>query len=217
MRIAKPCADLRWITPQPEEAITSAARLCYKSEPLTTEDNPRLIKNLIKNGHHAMLEHACASFHIITDRGIANELVRHRIASYAQESTRYCNYTKGKFNKEITFIEPSGLSRWKRFIWKKACKWAERFYFWLIYLGASPSLARCVLPTCTKTEIIITTNLREFRHICSLRALNLSGKAHTDMNIIALLMLTKLYRCAPNVFADLYKIKQTKESPYVPE
>lgn len=215
MKIVKPSVDLRWITPKPADAIASAARLCYKSTGNGAESDAKLIASLIKNGHHAMLEHACASFHIITDRGIANELVRHRIASYAQESTIYCNYSKQKFGKNVTFVEPSGLTRWQRFLWKAACKWSERFYFWLIRAGAPPSIARSVLHISTKTEIIITTNLREFRHICSLRALNLTGKAHADMQIIAKQMLDKLYRCAPEVFHDLYIMKQKQESPYV--
>ena len=164
MKIVKPSVELLWCTQNPEQAIESAGRTCYKSEDnITPESAGQFVDMLRRSGHHAMIEHAVASFRIITDRGITHEIVRHRIASYAQESTRYCNYSKDKFGNECSFIEPPNLNFIQMQIWKTTCEEAECAYFELLNHGCAPQIARAVLPNCLKTEIIMTANLREFR------------------------------------------------------
>jgi thymidylate synthase (FAD) len=107
MKIIKPNAQLLWVTPNAEEIIERAGRVCYKSEDkITNESSFKFIKMLLDRKHEAVLEHACASILFICDRGVTHELVRHRLASYCQESTRYCNYGLAKFSNEISVIEP---------------------------------------------------------------------------------------------------------------
>ncbi len=205
MKIVKPSVQLLWITPDPMKQIELAGRTCYKSEdritPTSSEDFCRRMR---KSGHHAMLEHACASFRIVTDRGITHEIVRHRLASYAQESTRYCNYSKDKFGSECSFIEPPGLGDHETSIafaaWADGCIDAEIAYFKLVEGGQSPQIARSVLPNCTKTEIVMTANLREFRHFITLRG---SAAAHPQIRPIALAMWIDLMQYAPAIFEDL--------------
>lgn len=158
--------------------IERAARTCYKSEDKISSDGKSaktLVKSLIDRGHHAMLEHSNLSVIFVTDRGVSHELVRHRVASYAQESTRYCNYGKGKFNNELTFIAPVWMESpdadfHQVVAWNEAMKNAESSYLRMVnHLGMSPQDARAVLPNSLKTEIVVTTNYREWRHIFDLR------------------------------------------------
>lgn len=202
MKIVRPSTELLWITPEAEKQIEIAGRTCYKSEnKITNESTSTFVTKLRNAKHHAMLEHSAASFRIITDRGISHEIVRHRIASYAQESTRYCNYSKGETDqKSCTFIEPPGLDDKQYALWKNTCLDAESFYFALLKLGQTPQIARAVLPNCLKTEIVMTTNFREWRHFIELRC---SKAAHPQIQPIAFTILSKLYKYAPNVFSDL--------------
>ena len=197
MKIVDQSVELLWITTNPEKQIEIAGRTCYKSEDRITHDSAgRFVAMLRDSGHHAMLEHAVASFKIITDRGISHEIVRHRIASYAQESTRYCNYRKEKFGNECTFIQPPDLSYGQTIAWRNACRYAESFYFELLDAGCSPQIARSVLPNCLKTEIVMTANLREWRHFIKLRS---SKAAHPQIQVIANLIKEILLQYAPNV------------------
>ena len=135
MKIVEPSIDLLWITPDPEKQIEAAGRTCYKSEYRITEDSARKFSAQMRaRGHHAMIEHASASFRIVTDRGISHEIVRHRLASYAQESTRYCNYSGDRFGGECSFITPPGLTVEQTAYWAEACIEAERKYFQLLDL-----------------------------------------------------------------------------------
>lgn len=201
MRIVKPSVELLWITPDPEKQIEIAGRTCYKSEnKITPDSSGEFVSKMRKSGYHAMLEHASASFRIITDRGITHEIVGHRLASYAQESTRYCNYGKDKFGKECTFIEPPNLDTMSKALWEQLCGNAEFNYLELLERGISPQIARSVLPNCLKTEIVMTTNLREWRHFIKLRA---SKAAHPQIRPIAFDIWYELMKHAPNVFNDL--------------
>jgi thymidylate synthase (FAD) len=201
MKIVKPSAELLWITPDAELQIERAARTCYKSEDKMTGDSAAaLITRLLKSGHHAMLEHASASFKFVCDRGVTHELVRHRLCAYAQESTRYCNYGKEKFGNEITVIQPPDLNNRQLNVWKAACEFAEIGYLHLLADGCLPQIARAVLPTCLKTEIVCTANLREWRHIFSLR---LSSAAHPQIREIMYPALETLYHHCRNVFNDI--------------
>jgi len=205
MRIIKPSAELLWITPNAEQVIELAARTCYKSEDkITTESSAELIRKLIKSGHHAMIEHASASIRFICDRGVTHELVRHRLPSYAQESTRYCNYGKDKFGNEITVIYPYELidNVLAHNAWTRACMSAEEEYLRMIELKVPPQIARSVLPNCLKTEIVCTANLREWRHIFTLRT---SKAAHPQIKEIMLMALSILNKECPVVFEDIVK------------
>ena len=205
MKIVKQSVKLLWITENPEFQIERAGRTCYKSEDRITADSARLFAGKMReHGHHAMIEHAVASFRIITDRGISHEIVRHRIASFAQESTRYCNYSNEKFGNEIAVIEPPGPSDEYGYIpipwfcsWFEACKSAERNYFVMINAGCSPQIARSVLPTCLKTELVMTANLREWLHFIELRG---SKAAHPQIRPIAHEINRILAEHAPSIF-----------------
>jgi len=201
MKIVAPSVNLLWITENPEQQIEAAGRVCYKSEDkITNESAGKFVKMLTNSGHHAMIEHAVASFKIVTDRGITHEIVRHRLVSYAQESTRYCNYSKDKFGNECTFIQPPDLSFAQTQIWRTACLEAEKNYFNMIEEGCAPQIARSVLPNCLKTEIVMMANLREFRHFIKLRG---AQAAHPQIRVIAYGIWLILMEHAPNVFGDL--------------
>lgn len=185
--------------------IEKIGRVCYKSEDKITEDGEsarKFVKMLIDRGHEAMIEHSSLSVKFIVDRGVSHELVRHRIASFAQESTRYCNYSKDKFGKEITVIDPcffSPLSDSYTF-WKHAMEIAEAHYFSLLDSGATPQEARSVLPNSTKTEITITANYREWRNFFKLRT---AKAAHPQMREVTIPLLAELKKKLPIIFDDI--------------
>ncbi len=178
-------------------------RVCYKSEDKITDDSAyKFIENIIKRGHESVLEHFSFSVKFICDRGISHEIVRHRIASYSQESTRYCNYSKGQFNGEITVIEPCflvpGTAGYD--MWYRACQMAEQYYFSMLDWGCSPQEARAVLPNSLKTELVMTANIREWRHFLKLRT---SPAAHPQMREVANLLLKELKQKVPVLFDDI--------------
>lgn len=186
------------------QKIERAARTCYKSEDKITEDGEsakKLVKMLIERGHEAMLEHSQLSVWLLTDRAVSHELVRHRVASFAQESQRYCGYDNGKFGNEITVVKPSWMERCspQYRIWKSSCERAETAYMDLIAEGCTPQEARSVLPNSTKTEIVVTANYREWRHILKLRA---NKAAHPDMQYIMLALQSFLRQKIPVVFDE---------------
>ena len=193
--------------------IEKIARVCYKSEELIGEGTAeRMVRALIKRGHEAMLEHFSFSVKFTVDRGVSHEIVRHRVASFAQESTRYCNY--GSKGGEITVIEPCylmvdgvnvSLENWsERYgAWVTACEEAEKSYLRMLADGATPQEARAVLPTSLKTEIVMTANLREWRHFFKLRAVGTTGKPHPQMLEVAVPLLKEVQRKIPVVFEDL--------------
>ena len=180
------------------------ARVCYKSEEHMTfdgESSKRLIRALINNGHHAMLEHGVVSVIFRCDRGVSHELVRHRVASFAQESTRYCNYANDKFDNELTFIRPYFFEDSVRYsLWERQMQEAEDIYMDLIATGAKPEEARSVLPNSLKTEIVVTANYREWRHIFQLRA---SSKAHPQMRQLMIPLLKEFDEKLPVLFEDI--------------
>ena len=186
--------------------IERCARVCYKSEDRITDGSAeKMVAALIRSGHEAMLEHYSFTVKFICDRGIANELVRHRIASFAQESSRYCCYAKDKFGKELTFINPCfwepDSDNYAR--WFHEMDEAEKTYLAMIESGATPEQARDILPTSIKTEIVMTANLREFRHFFKLRAEGVTGKPHPQMLEITIPLLKELKQKIPVVFDDI--------------
>lgn len=191
------------------KGIEVVGRTCYKSENNITDDSAKkFVSTLIKNGHEAMIEHNAISVRFTCDRGVSHELVRHRLASFGQESTRYCNYSKDKFGSEITVIKPcffkedSVENTARRIIWEKAMRDAETSYFMMLDAGSSPQEARSVLPNSLKTEIVMTMNLREWRHFFSLRA---DTPAHPQMRELAIPLLKEMSELIPVVFDDLVK------------
>ena len=185
------------------EKLERIARVCYKSEDKIGEGTAeRMVRALIKRGHEAMLEHFSFSVKFTVDRGVSHEIVRHRLASFAQESTRYCNYGH---EGEITVIKPvfwdevSG----EYMAWKHGCMTAERRYMELLDDGATPQEARSVLPNSTKTEVVMTANLREWRHFLKLRAVGTTGKPHPQMQEVAIPLLRELKEKIPVIFEDL--------------
>ena len=188
------------------EKIEKVARTCYKSEGKIQEGSAaKMVASLITSGHEAMLEHVSVTVKFVVDRGISHELVRHRLASFAQESTRYCNYSKDDFGSEITFIIPEYLdyksAGWNT--WKETMKACEDSYFKLLDIGLTPQEARAVLPNSLKTEVVMTANLREWRHFFKLRALGTTGKPHPQMLEVTVPLLEDFKQMIPVVFDDL--------------
>ncbi len=191
--------------------IERIGRVCYKSEDKITDVSaPEFTKKLIKRGHEAMIEHYSLSVKFTCDRGVSHEIVRHRMASFAQESTRYCNYSKDKFGREITVIKPCFFHEHRKYTndgeytaygaWFNSCEYAEKCYFELLDMGKTPQEARSVLPNSLKTEIVVTANLREWRHFFKLRT---AEAAHPQMREITVPLLAELKRCIPVVFDDI--------------
>lgn len=197
------------------QKLELVGRTCYKSEDKITEDSAtKFVAGLIKRGHEAMLEHVSITVKFVTDRGISHEIVRHRLASYAQESTRYCNYSQDKFGHELTFIIPDfleyGSEGFK--LWKDEMKQVEKTYFAMLEAGHTPQEARSVLPNSLKTELVMTANLREWRAFFKLRAANSTGAAHPQMLEITRPLLDDLKAMIPVVFDDItYEEKVVKE------
>ncbi|WP_316636964.1 FAD-dependent thymidylate synthase [uncultured Ruminococcus sp.] len=205
MKIIKP--GFEFITPIRGDVILKrleqCGRVCYKSEGKITEDSaPGFVRRIIESGHEAVLEHCAFTVKFICDRGVSHEIVRHRLASYCQESTRYCNYSKGDFGGEITVIEPCYLEEGTDpyDAWFVACTAAECRYFELLGYGLTPQEARAVLPNSLKTEVVMTANIREWRHFFKLRC---SPKAHPQMREIAIQLLRAVKEAIPVCFDDI--------------
>lgn len=195
--------------------IEKCGRTCYRSEDkITEESGKKMVQMLIARGHESVLEHFSFSVRFINDRGISHEEVRHRIASFSQESTRYVNYSGDKFGNEITYIDlVNGISldtKMKNMSaddiniilleWQDACKDAERHYLKMLELGATPQIARSVLNNSTKTEIVITANLREWRTILKQRTPKV---AHPQIRCLMIPLLKELQELIPVVFDDI--------------
>ena len=191
--------------------IEKIGRVCYKSEGNITEDSAeRFVKNIMNRNHESVLEHVSISVRVICDRGVSHEIVRHRIASYSQESQRFCNYSNNKFGNELTFIKPcwfkssiedlntyanirgtfDKIENAGEWVWVDTLRSAEISYFTLLKTCIwTPEQARSILPNSLKTEIVMTMNLREWRHFFKLRC---SKRAHIQMRQIANMLLKEL-------------------------
>ena len=197
--------------------IERIGRVCYKSEGKITEDGEsakKFVKMLIGRGHEAMLEHSTLAVRFTVYRGVSHEIVRHRIASFAQESTRYVNYSLDKFGSEVNYIDLAPGIRLDNKMkgmdgeaidavmaeWNEAMQDAERHYMKMLELGATPQIARSVLPNSTKTELIVTANYREWRNFFRLRTEN---AAHPQMREVAVPLLRELKEKLPVIFEDI--------------
>lgn len=205
--------------------IERIGRICYKSENNIKEGSAeRFVSNLINRHHESVLEHVSISVRVICDRGVSHEIVRHRLASYSQESTRYCNYANNKFGNELTFIKPCWfinsldyLNKYARdktyensedllegeFDWINAMQSIEDNYFILIKDDEwTPEQARSILPNSIKTELVMTMNLREWRHFFKMRC---DKAAHPQMREIAYMILDTFKEKIPVIFNDIEK------------
>ena len=183
-------------------------RVCYKSEDKITEDSAkRFISSVLKSGHESVLEHGKITIKVICDRGVTHEIVRHRLASYSQESTRYCNYANDKFGNELTFIKPCfwDENSVPYHEWVVAMENAEDIYLRMLAYGAKPEEARSVLPNSLKTEIVMTMNIREWRHFFKMRC---STRAHPQMREVALMIQKEFQKRVPLLF-DEVKTQET--------
>jgi thymidylate synthase (FAD) len=214
MKIIEPSIEI--LTPIDGNSILKhielCSRTCYKSEDcINDESAERLVKNLITRGHTAMLEHVSVSVKVVCDRGVSHEIVRHRIASYAQESTRYCNYSKDKFDGELTFIKPcfftpssfDSLATYQYDKWYEIMRLIENEYLSLIESGCKPEEARSILPNSLKTEIVITMNLREWIHFFNLRYVGTTGNPHPQMKQVSGMILRQFKNNIPIIFDDI--------------
>lgn len=197
-----------WITPLNRDVtlprIEQIARTCYKSEgAIKPGSDAKMVAMLCKNHHYAMIEHISLSIKFITDRGVANEIVRHRIGSYAQESTRYCNYSKDKFDNGITIINHGYTGIVMKDV-VDACWQAEQCYLDMLKNGATPEQARDVLPLCLKTEIVCTWNLREWHEVLRLRT---AKDAHPAIRALMIPVLHELQEVYPEIFNDIEVIE----------
>lgn len=224
MILVKPSVSVMRVTQNALELIEEAGRTCYKSEEKIAPGTAEVfVKGLLTRGHESVLEHASATVRFICDRGVSHEIVRHRLASYSQESTRYCDYNGG----HVTFVIPPWVNlsaglfpvEWdglyggcpalaalggaasvgdNRWFWSMAV--AEREYGKLRRLELKPEQARSVLPNGLKTEIVMTANFREWRHFFKLRT---APAAHPQMREVAVSALALLQAAVPVVFNDI--------------
>lgn len=205
MRIIEPSVKL--INPPNYDTVLDtieiAGRTCYQSETGgTKESSEDFIRRIIKRGHESILEHVSITARFICDRGVSHEIVRHRIGAYSQESTRYCNYAGDKFGNEITVIRPCFWDNGTRMntLWNSSCWVAEQQYIFLIGCGASPQEARAVLPNSLKTSLVVTYDLREWRHFLRLRC---DAAAHPQIRQVAEMARDLLADKYPVFFEDL--------------
>ena len=221
MKIIKPSYEI--MDPIDGQAILKKieliARVSHRSEGNITETSAApFVKSIIELHDESVLEHVSITVRFVCDRGVSHELVRHRIAAFTQESTRYCNYSKDGFGNEITVIQPCFLSDMtyldmeeeipcasrgfthKDFAWYNAMQHAETFYFDMLKAGATPEEARSVLPNSLKTEVVCTANLREIRHILKLRC---NKRAHPQIRELMVPLLHELQAKIPVVFDDI--------------
>lgn len=202
------------------KTLEKVARTCYKSEDKITDDTSsakRLIRTIMQAHHSSILEFVDITVKFTCSRVTSQSIVRHRLGSYAQESTRYCNYSKDKFDNQLTFIIP----KWSMLhqgeytiddvlenaesrdcVFLENCKNAELAYKRLIKFGCKAEEARDVLPLCIKTEINVKYNLREWRHFFELRC---SSKAHPEIRLLARTLLKRFHEEIPLIFDDLYE------------
>lgn len=205
MRIIKP--SIEFMTPLDGGEIMThierCGRVCYKSESRIQDGSAeKFVAGIVARGHEAVLEHASATVKFTCDRGVTHEIVRHRLAAYCQESTRYCNYSRDGFGNEITVIRPCYLAEGTAAYdaWLHACQTAEESYFAMLAAGCTPQEARAVLPNSLKTELVMTADMREWRHFLRLRC---SSAAHPQMREVAKLVLEGFRAELPVLFDDI--------------
>lgn len=190
------------------QLIDRVARVSHKTEGVSTEESyKKLLPFLFSQNpkHLSPFEFSLLVVHFVTDRGISHELVRHRHTAFCQSSTRYCNYSAGKFGKEISVILPSQIepNSVAYSHWHNACVTAEDYYMNLIACKTPPEAARSVLPTCLATDLVMGTSFREWLSIFKLRC---HPTAHPDVQLIMKPLHEYLHNLLPEVFPTLEAI-----------
>jgi len=210
MRVVNQSYKIKLLAPfnQQLALVEDCGRIAYASEDKITEgSSAAFVKMITGKNHGAVLEHSIMTVQFVTDRGVSHELVRHRLASFTQESTRYCNYSKDKFNGQVTFIRPSWepmyvLGEWTNDLlendWLMDMAYAEKAYLRHLSKGETPQQARAVLPNSLKTKIAVTANFREWRHIFQLRAIEKA--AHPQMRALMIPLYNECRVACPEVF-----------------
>lgn len=193
MKLIKPKIEFLCMTPNPLETIERAARVCYRSESKNKDGAKKLVSFLVEHGHESMLEHVNASYKVTTNRGVSHEIVRHRIGSYAQESTRYVDYQ----NLGMEFVEPEFELTETDIRFLQTC---ESYYNLKLSSGLKKEQARYFLPNGLKTEIVMTLNLRSWRNFLKLRT---HKTAHPEIRTVANMLLKNLKERIPIVFDDI--------------
>ena len=192
--------------------IERACRTCYRSEGKITEESYKtLLKNCITRGHESVLEHEKITIRMYCDLGVYKDLTRHRIASFSIESTRYCNYGKDKFGNELKFIKPCNMEEGSELykLWEDACENIEKDYIEMSKLGALPDQLRMILPHSIAAEVTMTANIREWKHILSLRA---SSHTHPSIRQLMIPLLLHFKQIMPEIFEDVpYDTEFSKE------
>ncbi len=179
------------------------ARNCYKSEDKITADSAKaMIKKLLEMGHEAMIEHFSITVKFTTDVGAYKDLTRHRMASFAIESTRFCNYAKGKYGNELTFMRPSNMEEGSEIynIWYKTMEMIEKSYLEMAEKGAKADQLRMMLPHSTKADVIMTANIREWRHVFKLRC---APATHPSVRHVMTMLLKEFRKKIPVLFDDI--------------
>ncbi len=197
------------------KTVESAARTCYKSEQLNNGDlekTKRFIGGVIRSGHESVLEHVPISVKLVCSVGTYKDLSRHRHASFSIQSTRYCDYSKDRFGGELSFIKPvnikEGTPEYRE--WLFAMRSVEESYHKMSALGMKPDQKRLVLPHSTAAEVVMTANLREWRHVLGLRA---STKSHPEVTALMRELLFKLAKEIPIVFDDVVEKILNEQRP----
>ena len=183
--------------------LERACRTCYRSEDKITEESYKtLLKNCINRGHESILEHEKITIRMICDIGVYKDLTRHRHASFSIESTRYCNYGKDKFENQIKFIEPVNIEKNTELYeeWKTSCEEIEKHYIKMVELGATPDQMRMILPHSTAALVTMTANIREWKHIFSLRC---TKHAHPAVEQVMIPLLLHFKQNMPEIFENI--------------
>jgi len=213
MILIKPSYKIEAINGADLLLMEAAGRTCYRSEP--KGDPGKFLASKIKAKHLTIIEHGSMTVRFIADRSFTHELVRHRMAVYSQESTRYCNYEGG-----VTFIIPPWVDiKEGNFDFEDSKDWSplrKADYQWLVHMGFcekaylnllskgwSPQQVRTVLPNSLKTEIVMTANFREWRLVFEQRALGTTGKPHPQMSQLMIPLLEEVKTKVPVIFDDL--------------
>lgn len=193
----KMSVELLSSTPDPEKLIERAGRICYASE-CKEETRDQFIKSRIKQGHESIIEHASASFYINNiSRACSHQIVRHRLASFSQQSQRYVD------ESDFDYVIPPSIENdfYAKAFFKEAMKYNQRDYNTIKSYNILPEDARFILPNACATRLIMTANFREWRHFLKMR---LDSHAQWEIRKLAELILDELYRISPAVFEDLY-------------
>lgn len=194
--------------------LERASRTCYRSEDKITEESYKtLLKNCINRGHESILEHEKITIRMTCDIGVYKDLTRHRHASFSIESTRYCNYGKDKFDNQIKFIEPVNIEKNTKLYeeWQKTCEEIEKHYIKMVNLGATPDQMRMILPHSTAAEVTMTANIREWKHVLSLRC---TKHAHPAVEQVMIPLLLHLKKNMPEIFESIEYDEEFDENKY---